>query len=197
MRPKVQTGAGRVISLIEDGLSVTGAGVGPGALVAAEEARARKARAARGVDKYRKENPDDFRTWETEYGCVVQFWGMRVYYGSCRDCPGLVTTKRNVSGYRAGPTQIGRWPLLCETCRERRKAEHAEAARKRMARLRKERYIARDEQIRRVNATRNPEVRPLPIPRQGVPGEEAVLRRMEKQEEEEEWWNWEDEETSP
>ena len=167
-RPKVQTAGGRTMSLIEDGLSARGAGVGPGALVAAEEARARKARAARGVDKYREDNPDDFRTWETKYGCVVQFWGMRVYYGTCRDCPGLVHTRRNVSGYRAGPTQIGRWPVLCEVCRERRTAEHAEAARKRMAELRRKRYAARDEQFRKVG---------IPVPRQGVPGEEALLRR--------------------
>jgi len=140
---------------------------------AAELRREQKAGAARKIDKYRAENPDDFRTWETKHGCVIQFWGMRVYYGRCRDCSDLVTTTRDVSQYKEGPTMIGRWPALCEECRQRKRDEDAAAARRRMAELRRKRYRFRDEQFRKAG---------LPATRQGVPSYEARMARTEREE---------------
>lgn len=76
------------------------------------------------VDRWRRENPNALRSWTTKHGCVVQFWGMRVYYGSCRDCSALVTTRRNIAGltHRDGQTLLGRWPELCPQCRQRDRA---------------------------------------------------------------------------
>ncbi|GEM31166.1 hypothetical protein NN3_21730 [Nocardia neocaledoniensis NBRC 108232] len=89
------------------------------------------------VDVYREANPDEFHTWTTRYGCVVQFWGHRVYYGRCQDCSGLVTTRRNIRRYRHKPiTQIGRWPSRCPECAEAAWEKHNDQARYRMARLR-------------------------------------------------------------
>jgi hypothetical protein len=176
--------SGRTISLIEDGLHAQGSGVGFGGLIGAERAKAQKARATAGVNKFRAENPDDFHTWTTKYGCVVQFWGMRVYYGTCQTCKGLVTARRDVSKYKAGRTQIGRWPKYCQVCRELKAGEHNAAARKRMAQLRKERNALQAEQLHRANERRAKSgLLPLPVPRQGVPGEEAQLRRREREEE--------------
>ena len=59
------------------------------------------------VDRFREENPDFFDTWPTKYGHVVQFWGMRVYYGACQECGGLVTTRRKITGYKEGQTLRG------------------------------------------------------------------------------------------
>ncbi|WP_104182591.1 hypothetical protein [Mycobacterium avium] len=113
------------------------------------------------VDRWRRENPNAFHTWTTKRGCVVQFWGMRVYYGKCRDCSRLVTTRRNIMGrkHREGETKLGRWPELCSVCRKDKYESHAASARYRMARLRRERYKFRDEQFAKAG---------LPPVRQGV-----------------------------
>jgi hypothetical protein len=139
------------------------------------------------VDRWRRENPDAFRTWTTKHGCVVQFWGMRVYYGICRDCPGLVTDRRSISGadanrFKTGPTQLGRWPMLCDDCRERRYEDHAAAARYRMARLRRDRYAFRDEQYARFNTARAERGQPELRVGQGIPGPEAYERAAKRAE---------------
>ncbi|WP_342338662.1 MULTISPECIES: hypothetical protein [unclassified Rhodococcus (in: high G+C Gram-positive bacteria)] len=89
------------------------------------------------VDAYRRENPDAFHTWTTKSGgCVIQFWGMRVYYGRCEECSTLVTRRRNISHKKEGPTNIGRWPKYCAGCNTRKHEAHNDAARARMRRLR-------------------------------------------------------------
>ncbi len=114
------------------------------------------------VDRWRRENPDALRSWTTKYGCVVQFWGMRVYYGRCRECAGLVTARRGIAHNKRGRTDTGRYPELCAECKAAKEAEHSERARYRMAALRRERYGFRDEQYRKVG---------LPPVRQGVPAD--------------------------
>lgn len=98
------------------------------------------------VDAWRRQNPDAFHTWKTKTGCVVQFWGMRVFYGRCRDCAGLVTKRRNIQGhrFRRGQTNIGRWPERCPECTARVTAKHDAGATERMRRLRAERKAFRD-----------------------------------------------------
>ncbi|KAF0835675.1 hypothetical protein FNL39_1216 [Nocardia caishijiensis] len=89
------------------------------------------------VDVYRDENPNAFHTWTTKYGCVVQFWGCRVYYGKCQDCSGLVTTRRDISRYRwTGTTNIGRWPSRCLGCATAASEAHNDRARARMRKVR-------------------------------------------------------------
>lgn len=131
-------------------------------------------RSARGVpsrlDAWRRDNADALQTWETKYGCVVLFWGMKVYYGRCRACPEIVTSRRNANTRGGG---AGRWPELCNECRARKSDQDANSARRRMARLRRERYTFRSEQYAKIG---------LPEPRQGVPGWEAEQQRREKRE---------------
>jgi hypothetical protein len=90
------------------------------------------------VDRWRRENPDAFYTYDVEKtgGCVVQFWGYRIYYGRCVDCTGLVTTRRKISHKKEGPTWTGRWPKYCTECNTRKREAHSDAARARMRRLR-------------------------------------------------------------
>lgn len=112
------------------------------------------------LDQFYRENPDhlktSFETWETKYGCVVAFGGVKVYYGRCKGCGGLVTARRaEISGFMKG----GRWPALCEPCRVANEQKRADNARRRMAALRAKRYADRDEQFRRVG---------FPAVRQGV-----------------------------
>jgi hypothetical protein len=90
---------------------------------------------------WRYENPDAMGTWTTKYGCVVAFGGMKVYYGRCRDCGGLVTTRRPDP-----PRQVvrsafgrGRWPERCPDCRRAVEEAHDDRARARMAKIRAER----------------------------------------------------------
>lgn len=103
------------------------------------------------VDAWRRANPDAFRTWSSKYGCVVQFWGMRVYYGRCSDCSGLVTARRRITDprYRRGETNIGRWPKYCAPCRDRRDQEHNDRARVRMRQLRERRRADAERSDRR------------------------------------------------
>lgn len=110
-------------------------------------------------DQERRQNPNRVNRWNTKYGCVVQFWGMRVYCGRCRDCAAPVTTLRDVSRHNWGLTTVGRWPELCENCRSKKREAHAEGARHRMAALRRERKQFRDAQFARAG---------LPPVRQGV-----------------------------
>lgn len=109
------------------------------------------------LDAWRRDNPNAFATWETKYGCVVVFWGWKIYYGRCVDCGGVVTTRRQADGRGQGSA---RWPKYCPECKERRCEEHNEQARYRMQRLRRERYKFRDAQF---------EENGLPPARQGVP----------------------------
>lgn len=82
-------------------------------------------------------NPDFVKRWETKFGTVAAWGGFRVYYGTCQDCEGLVTTRR--AGI-AGCMQGGRWPKYCPRCSEDRCAAHNGInARRRMRRLRAER----------------------------------------------------------
>jgi hypothetical protein len=119
----------------------------------AAEASARRPRRMNGgvterdvanVDRWREANPDALRTWATEYGCVVAFWGMRVYYGTCQSCGGLVTARRPMAYH--GKT--GRWPKNCRDCQKRKHEEHANQARYRMRR-RRERGVAEAERVTR------------------------------------------------
>lgn len=114
-------------------------------------------------DQWRRENPEDVKRWDTAHGHVIQFGGFRVYCGRCRDCGTPVTTRRNIQAYNWGMTQLGRWPALCEGCRNRNQCErmerHNEGARYRMAELRRTRRQFRDEQFKRLG---------LPPVRQGI-----------------------------
>jgi hypothetical protein len=112
-------------------------------------------RSAANIDRWRAENPDKVRHGKAAYGCVVAFWGMRVYYGTCQSCERLVTARKPMS-YSG---QDGRWPKYCPTCRSRKAQEHDDKARQRMARLRREGYEFRSEQFERLG---------LPQVRQGV-----------------------------
>lgn len=87
------------------------------------------------VDVWRDENPNDVKSWAVCRGVVVQFWGMRIYYGRCVDCELLITDRRNVSHprHRDGRVMIGRWPKYCQRCREK---SDATKTRKRQARWR-------------------------------------------------------------
>jgi hypothetical protein len=113
------------------------------------------------VDKYRRENPNAFYTYEVEKtgGCVVQFWGFRIYYGRCANCSELVTTRRNISQRKRGETRTGRWPSYCAECIRQRAEDHNDKARVRMQRLRAERKVFRDAQFSAAG---------LPPVRQGV-----------------------------
>lgn len=113
------------------------------------------------AEAWRRRNPNALRTWTTTHGCVVQFWGMRIYYGNCADCGVLVTARRNISHprYATGQTNIGRWPKYCDVCNQRRDEEHNDRARGRMQRLRAQRYAVRSEQYKKAG---------LPEPRQGI-----------------------------
>ncbi|WP_147382366.1 hypothetical protein [Mycobacteroides abscessus] len=90
----------------------------------------------------------DFRTSVTKHGCIVQFWGMSIYYGKCTRCGGLTHTRRPI-----GP---GSYPKLCPSCRE----DPGDQARKAMAKRRKREYAFRADQYERMGW--------IP-PRQGVP----------------------------
>lgn len=89
-------------------------------------------RSIANIKRYRKENPDAIRRWDTTYGCVVAFWGMRVYYGTCQSCGGLVTSRRPMAYH--GTT--GRWPKNCPECSRRKAEDHDDRARYRMRKLR-------------------------------------------------------------
>jgi hypothetical protein len=136
-----------MVSPRADGLSVSRAKGSPADRAAAAASREnRRVDSAARIDKWREENPNALRTWTTKYGCVVQFWGVRIYYGECADCKALVHTRRDVSGYREGQTHVGRWPKQCDQCRQRRSAEHNDRARGRMRRHRaRDRYPFEDE----------------------------------------------------
>lgn len=142
------------------------------------------------VDRWRQDNPDAFRSWTTAHGCVVQFWGMRIYYGGCqfvvehdvncltvsgsklwkcRDCTRcgrLVHTRRSIQGkrHREGSTQLGRWPVYCPDCRERASQRNAARGRKYAANYRRGMYERRGFG-----------------PRQGVPGVGAEIARVERE----------------
>ncbi|AKC40101.1 Uncharacterised protein [Mycolicibacterium phlei] len=91
--------------------------------------------------------------WTTKHGCVVQFWGMRIYYGKCTRCGHLVTGRKpDVGG--------GSYPKLCPPCRQ----AGGDRARHSMARLRRERNARRDAQFIQIGIT---------PPRQGVPPRES------------------------
>ncbi|SIA26326.1 Uncharacterised protein [Mycobacteroides abscessus subsp. abscessus] len=94
-------------------------------------------------------------SWTTKNGCVVQFWGVRVYYGTCVDCGVLVHTRRAVTHHRGGG-----WPKLCPSCRNAHEAARADRSRGSMRKLREKRYAFRDEQYAKIGIT---------PPRQGVP----------------------------
>jgi hypothetical protein len=89
-------------------------------------------RSIANIDKWRAENPDELRTWTTTYGCVVAFWGMRIYYGTCQSCGCLVTARRPMAYH--GTT--GRWSKNCRDCRARKAEDHDDKARHRMRRAR-------------------------------------------------------------
>ncbi|GAB5018445.1 hypothetical protein JHV675_50260 [Mycobacterium avium subsp. hominissuis] len=107
-------------------------------------------RAKLKVERWREENPDHFCTWETKYGCVIQFWGMRVYYGRCKEegCNGLVTTRRSIQGeheykFKTGRTMLGAYPSLCDNCRKRKQEESYTKNRKYAANYRRKLYERR------------------------------------------------------
>jgi hypothetical protein len=162
----------------QSGLSVGSGGRGAGRRAgAAALGQTRIAGSAARIDKWRADNPDAFRWWETKHGCVIQFWGMRVYYGTCRDCPALVTARRCISKngprFKSGPTQLGRWPMLCGNCRCRVEDVRRDRKRKYMANTRRRQYAIRDEQYRAGGGT---------PPRQGVPasGRPKAIRERKR-----------------
>jgi hypothetical protein len=89
-------------------------------------------RSITNINRWRAANPDALRTWTTTYGCVVAFWGMRVYYGTCQSCGELATARRPMAYH--GST--GRWPKNCPDCQLRKAEDHADQARYRMRRVR-------------------------------------------------------------
>lgn len=143
--------------------------------------------------KWRHEHPDAFGTWETKYGCVIAFGGMKVYYGRCPNvivhdgsclvphggrkqsctCPpcGRLVTARRPDPPRAvvRGSKGGRWPMYCVECREAKNQSAANQNRRYAANYRRGLYERRGSP-----------------PRQGVPGPataEARLRRYEEAEE--------------
>lgn len=81
-------------------------------------------------DLWRKDNPDEMSWWTTKNGgYVVQFWGMKVYYGSCKGCGEFVGALRSAD-------TLGRWPETCTPCQERKQLEHDNGARGRMRKAR-------------------------------------------------------------
>lgn len=101
------------------------------------------------VDRWRKENPGVVTRWETAGGgYVTQMWDARIYRGECGDCGDLVTRTRYIGGmeHHDGKTWIGDWPRYCDGCRGNRENKHNDGARVRMAKLRAERRMMRDDQ---------------------------------------------------
>lgn len=137
------------------------------------------------LDQWRRENPDALRTWTTKHGCVVLFWGVKVYYGTCVGCGGLVHTRRYVSTDQGKqPLGGGAWPSLCERCRERRQSERRDKSRKLMAKRRKREYADRAVEYDRMGWT---------PPRQGVPAKDrrtgASIMLTEPEDDFDDWYD--------
>ncbi|EKT81851.1 hypothetical protein WSS_A15204 [Rhodococcus opacus M213] len=100
------------------------------------------------VDKWREENPNAFYQYVVEEtgGCMIQFWGYRIYYGRCVDCSGVVTRRRKISPNKTGPTWTGRWPLYCTECTAKKSAKRVDANRARVRARRAAEYAERDAQ---------------------------------------------------
>jgi hypothetical protein len=113
--------------------------------------------------KWRREHPNAMFSWTipedspSPYGCVVAFWGQKIYYARCQcvwdgqKCGALVTKRRPMSYMRhEGSTDgTGAWPKYCQPCRDRKRREHDAGAPERMRRKRAERRKFREEQLQR------------------------------------------------
>ncbi|MEU9807025.1 hypothetical protein [Mycobacterium sp. NPDC050853] len=82
-------------------------------------------------------NPDSIERWPTKFGTVAAWGGFRVYYGTCPDCGGLVTSRKK--GICRSLRGDGRWPKYCLRCREARRQAHDDGARRRVRTLRAKR----------------------------------------------------------
>lgn len=124
----------------------------------------------------REDDPDRFETRTTERGCVVQFWGMSIYYGKCTRCAGLTTSRRPVG-------TGGAYPKLCSSCRE----DPRDQSRKLMAKRRKREYADRAVQYERKGWT---------PPTQGVPAKDrrtgATIMLTEPEDDFDEWDGWDE-----
>ncbi|MCV7150687.1 hypothetical protein [Mycolicibacterium pyrenivorans] len=96
----------------------------------------------------------ELRFWETKHGHVNEVAGRRIYRGACEVCDDVVLEVRDVSSEefrgKGNAGWRGRWPALCDGCRERRREESLQrrSAAKRKAdreRIADKREMARDE----------------------------------------------------
>lgn len=100
------------------------------------------------ITRWREQNPDAFHTWTTKYGCVIQFWGFRVYYGKCDMCGVLITDRRDISGHISrGPTYTGTWRKYCNPCRDAKAATRARGGMRRSRASRRNRRASDDARL--------------------------------------------------
>lgn len=103
-------------------------------------------RQTESVARWRQANPFARSRWLVAHGVVTGWIGWKFYRGECTGCGDLLTHRRPYPAYggiiyRQG---VGPWPKLCGACRQQRRDDEPLNARKRMARLRREGYAARD-----------------------------------------------------
>jgi hypothetical protein len=71
-----------------------------------------------GLARYRRDHPHRSSSWRVDKtgGWVFMYAGTAYYFGPCRDCDtGRVSTQRKETKGTGG---LGRWPELCDDCRE-------------------------------------------------------------------------------
>lgn len=87
--------------------------------------RFKRNQAAKPMYASRDPQKCELRYWETKHGHVNEVAGKRTYRGACEACDDVVLEVRDVSGEefrgRRNAGWRGRWPSLCDGCRERRR----------------------------------------------------------------------------
>ncbi|MGE2737353.1 hypothetical protein [Mycolicibacterium vaccae] len=116
--------------------------------------RFKRNQAAKPMYASRDPQKRELRYWETKHGHVNEVAGKRIYRGACDVCDDVVLEVRDVSGEefrgKRNAGWRGRWPALCDGCRDRRREESLQrrSAAKRNAdreRIAEKRRRARDE----------------------------------------------------
>ena len=116
--------------------------------------RFKRNQAAKPMYASRDPQKRELRFWETKHGHVNEVAGRRIYRGACEACDDVVLEVRDVSGEefrgKGNAGRRGRWPALCDGCRERRREESLQrrSVAKRKAdreRIADKRIIERDE----------------------------------------------------
>lgn len=99
------------------------------------------------LDAHIRDNPLTWKWWVPKNGgYVLALGGWKVYYGRCRECSVLVTTRRQAVVNGKYRSYTGRWPDLCAECYETRRREHDAKAAERVRRKRAEQRAFRDAQ---------------------------------------------------